>query len=499
MPHIWSRFILLKVAFLLLNATFCVASSSTASPIVIMVSFDGFRYDYLDKYKDALPTLRKLAREGVRADFVRNVFPTETFPNHYTLVTGLYPEHHGIIGNEMYDPVFDDIFTMKTNDSRWWDWGEPIWVTSEKQDMKSGVCFWPGYDVVIKGHQPTYRPMNSSYGRPYVDEENILPWKDRIDMAIKWLNGSDPPSVVLLYFNEPDEEGHKFGVDSIQMRNVLKKLDNNTLYLMEQLKQLDSFDRINIILTGDHGMMNFNSSMYLDIDQYINPESYISWCNSSLRMLITNSSTSTLEELYHTCKIAENITKAFNVYKKEEIPEYLHYRHNRRIADILVVMKPHFLINSSIHYVKTLKKNHTYGLHGYSPVVPEMHQYLIAYGPAFKTGYRSDPIYAVDLYTLMCHMLGIKPAKNDGDFDRISHILKSSNWVLNVIKSHKMMVIAIACTTLGLFSVAILYLISRRCCKYNDDLGTIRFTNRRKENFERPLMESDDEDEIVIM
>lgn len=478
---------------------FDINLATTPDSIVILVSFDGFRYDYIDKYRDSLPTLRTLAKNGVRADYVQNVFPTETFPNHYTIVTGLYPEHHGIVSNNMYDPVFNASFSLKTNDSRWWQWGEPIWVTTEKQHKKSGVCYWPGYDAVIKGYQPTYRPMNTSFKQPFVYSDHIMPWKDRIDMAVKWLNSTEPPSTVLLYFNEPDEQGHMFGTESQQVKHVLKELDGNTSYLMQQLHKLDCYDRINFIFTSDHGMIDYNISMFVNIDQYVDPESYIIWGKSPLRLLCTNSSKSTLEDLYHNLKIAENKTHAFTVYKKDELPDYFHYRHNRRIPDIIVVLKVYHLLNTTkVHYTKTLLRNETHGAHGYSASLKQMHQYLVAYGPAFKQGYRSGPVYEVDLYSLMCHILGIVPAKNDGDFNRISHILKSSNWFMHTIKSQKTVALAIACITVAAFIITIVVIIIKKC-RSKDNVGGVYFSNKRKENVEMPLIGTDDEDDLVVM
>ncbi|XP_031557015.1 bis(5'-adenosyl)-triphosphatase enpp4-like [Actinia tenebrosa] len=462
---------------------------------VLLISYDGFRYDYLEKYRDSLPTLTKIAQAGSKPDYVQNVFPGETLPNHYSIVTGLYPESHGIIANNIYDPVFNASFTMMTNDSRWWDSGEPIWVTNEKQGHKSGNCFWPGYDVKIKGQEVSLLP-NSSYGKPFAENENLMPWKDRVDLVVGWFNKSDPPSFVSLYFEEPDEVGHVHGTNSPQLAKCLSRLDDVTIYLMQSLKKLDVFDRINFIFTSDHGMIDYNTSNYINIDKYVDPESYIFWTCGSTKFLITNSSSTTLESLYKDFKTAEKETKGLiKVYKKQKIPEKFHYSHNRRIADIVVMVTPQYILNASKCGHSTKFPNVTYGAHGYSPFFPSMHPYLIAYGPAFKQGYRPGVIDILDLYPLMCHILDIKPAANNGSLDRIRHVLRSG-W----IQTHSKELIALGIGSVILILACILAtVIVWKRVKRKLAGRPVRF-NRNMAEWDQPLMDSDEEDgEIIVM
>ncbi|KAJ7392066.1 hypothetical protein OS493_015012 [Desmophyllum pertusum] len=147
--------------------------SESCADTVILVSFDGFRWDYLNMNRTKTDHFNGIIKQGVRAEYVRNVFPTVTFPNHYTIVTGMYPESHGILSNAMYDPVINDTFTMRTNDSKWWNtFSEPLWVTSQKQGKKSGMCYWPGYDVNYKGYKPSFSPSGLGLGRPFADRKN---------------------------------------------------------------------------------------------------------------------------------------------------------------------------------------------------------------------------------------------------------------------------------------------------------------------------------------
>ncbi len=160
-------------------------------PTVILISLDGFRYDYLDKYSP--PTLNQLAKDGVRAKWMIPSFPTKTFPNHYTVATGLYPEHHGIIENNIWD--FGVTFGLgkreEVQNSRWW-LGEPIWVTAEKQGLRAGAFFFPGTEAEIAGKRPTF----------WKQYDGKIPNNDRVDQILTWLDlprGRTPTDVHALF------------------------------------------------------------------------------------------------------------------------------------------------------------------------------------------------------------------------------------------------------------------------------------------------------------
>ena len=244
---------------------------------VLLVVFDGFGWDFLSEAHT--PNFDRLIENGVTVPFVWNVFPASSLPNHYTLATGLYPSSHGIIDNSVYDSVLNASFTMRTNDSVWFDNAEPIWVTNEKQGFKSGNCYWPGYNVNISGYYPSLNTINYGYEPPVdpVNSSNVMPFRDRVDVVIGWLTLPDPPTFVVVYFDEPDETSHKFGPQSNQTKQKIIALDNLMGYLMLRLKQKKIHDNLNLIITADHGQIGYNTSFFINIDQYVNPDLYDFW------------------------------------------------------------------------------------------------------------------------------------------------------------------------------------------------------------------------------
>jgi len=264
--------------FILLSA--CTSHEEISR--VLLISLDGFRWDYLQMVNNRginTSNFQMLIDNGVIVDgvSVQNVFITKTFPNHYSLVTGLYEESHGVVANEFYDPVYDEKFTIETsNDIKWWNGTgaqkvEPVWVTNDLEGDEhhaSGVYFWPGSEV--KGMQPRYfqSPFSMS-----------VPFADRVNTVAGWFTQEHMPiNFGVMYYHEPDITGHQHGPNSTEMFSMIAELDQDIGYLIHVLKEKDIFDELNIILTSDHGMTTMHSDVYLD--DHINSSLY-SWFGGS--------------------------------------------------------------------------------------------------------------------------------------------------------------------------------------------------------------------------
>jgi len=384
------------------------------------MSFDGFRWDYLDvahNYGQKTPNFDRLVSEGVsiQSPGIRNAFITKTMPNHYTIVTGLYEENHGIVANTFYDPVFNDTFDMTKNSSldiKWWrgtgeERIEPIWVTNDHHGDEhhvSGVFFWPGSEVPDFRPHHTYGPFNIS-----------VPFETRADTVVGWFTQHrDPINFGAMYYHEPDATGHKFGPLSQQVAMKIAELDGYVGYLIEQLEKAHLFQGLNLIITSDHGMQLITRSIHLD--DYVDPALYTAYGDSPVLHIVPKEGH--LEEIYNKLKPVKNLI----VYKKEEVDPELHYKNNRRIMPLVVAAAEGFRLCKTNDTC-----DQTTGNHGYDNRLSSMHPIFIAHGPAFKKEFVGAPFNSVDIYPLLCRLLGIEPQLNDGSFVNIKHILSDGD------------------------------------------------------------------------
>ena len=380
--------------------------------------------------RQAPPNLDGLIQTGATVPFVWNVFPTSSLPNHYTLATGLYPSSHGIISNQFYDSKLRKVFIMRSKDSVFFNNAEPIWVTNQKQGFKSGNCFWPGYNVKINGYYPSFSTRNSGY-EPPVDPKypwKVMPWHKRVDLVVTWLTSSDPPSFVVVYFEEPDEVSHKFGLDSKQTKLKIHDSDKIVGYLLKNLKKHKLQGKVNLIFTADHGQVGFNTSAFIDVDQYVLPDLYDFWPmgGGSILSMINPKKGKNFTEVVEKFRKAEAETGGkLKIFERNEIPENLHFNYENRVGELLIMMEaPWQLKTSKFGYRKSMPANFTRGTRGYNTSCKGMRPFFIAHGPTFKQGHRGQPIHSVDLYPLICHLLGIQPAPNNGSLDRVRDLLR---------------------------------------------------------------------------
>ena len=383
---------------------------------VILISLDGFRYDYVDKYEP--PTIKKLATEGVRAKWMIPSFPTKTFPNHYTVATGLYPQNHGIVDNYVYD--FGEIFSMskrkEVEDPRWW-WGEPIWVTAEKQGQIAASYFFVGSETTIAGEAPTH--WRNYNGRV----PNIM----RVDKILGYLDlpKERRPTMYSMYFSTTDDVGHEFGPDAEETKYAVLEVDEYIKRLVDGLKRRGIDKKVNIIITSDHGMASVDQRNAVVMDEYFDTEDK----TLAEPILTSGEIWQIFPKPGQESLIVDGLKniKHARCWQRAEIPARFHYNKGKRIAPI--VCSPDegwFLIRKKAYETQKASDNFAQirGAHGYDNQVQSMQATFIAHGEAFKKRFVAEPFENIEVYNIMCRILGLTPAKNDGDLNKVKGMLR---------------------------------------------------------------------------
>lgn len=382
-------------------------NKSSDSNIVIMLSLDGFRWDYPDMYDT--PNLDKIAQQGVKADAIIPCFPTKTFPNHYSMATGLYPDNHGLVNNTYYDPQREDIYRIgdrsKVEDGYYYG-GEPIWVTAEKQGIKSASFFWVGSEAEINGYRPSiWKRFDSS-----------VPYTDRMDSVISWtqLPTDIRPGLITWYIEEPDGIGHNFGPASSEMDNMIEKLDSIVGVFINRIQRLPNSDKINIIITSDHGMGETKGGKYINITENLKEH----WTE---RILGYNPVIfiDPVEKYSDSVEITLNSIEHVSLWDRNEVPSHLNYGKNDRISSLIITADSGWSIGT--------KENANFdigGAHGYDFTNSDMHAIFYAMGPDFNTNYSHKSFYNIDIYPLICEILGLEPEAVDGKLSRVELMLK---------------------------------------------------------------------------
>ena len=391
----------LALFVLFLAACAAPALKPKADSPVVLISIDGFRADYLDR--GLTPNLLALAADGVRAKAMRPSFPSLTFPNHYTLVTGLYPDHHGIVNNNMTDPALGKFTYKKSNElgGRWWDDAEPIWVTADKQGVRTATMFWPGSDVEIRGHRPDY----------YLSFNGKLTPDQRIKQFLAWfdLPADRRPRFFTLYFEQLDHESHEHGPDSPEANQALRVVDAAVGHLVDELKKRGQFSKVNLVIVSDHGMAETDNSRTIILDSMVNLE-HIDLATSGF-LVGVNPKPGFEAETEHAL-LGKH--PHLECWRKGELPSRLHYGTHPRIPAIVCLPESGWLAETQEFHNRPTHRAHG-GEHGYDNADPNMRALFIAHGPAFKQNLTVPEFNNVDVYSLLTDLLGIKPEPNDGN------------------------------------------------------------------------------------
>lgn len=360
-------------------------------PYVIMISADGFRYDYAERYN--AENLLSLSPKGARAVSMQPSFPSLTFPNHYTLVTGLYPSHHGLVGNSFYDSARKETYSMgardKVRDNSWYG-GTPLWTLAEKQGMLSASLFWVGSEVSHQGVKPTY----------YYEYNEKIPIDRRIQIVKDWLSlpADKRPHLITFYLSEPDYAGHRYGPEAPETEHAVRMVDSVIAALGNAVAETGL--PVNMIFLSDHGMTAVDKEHPLAMPAAIDRQKYI--IPSSGTMIdIHAKDAADIEPLYQQLKAGE---KDYHVYKKADMPATYHYgakddRMNR-IGDILVIPEWPKVFSD---------RTPGAGYHGFDPIkVKNMHAVFMAWGPKIKTGISVPTFENVHVYPFVAELLKLK-------------------------------------------------------------------------------------------
>ena len=374
----------------------------------VIISLDGLRWDYLDTYD--VPFMQQLAREGVKA-VMQPSFPSKTFPNHYTLATGLTPDHHGIITNTFWDRERGVEFSLGNKDTRskgYYYGGDPVWLTAKHQGVKTATVFWVGSDVAIQGEHP-------SYWLDYQTESAKMGYEARVDEIIRLLRlpEKDRPHLVMAYFEEPDRSGHSYGPMHRLTRHAIEDMDLLLSKLWARIQMLPIASQVNLIITGDHGMTSVDPKRFVDIDDVLPKHWYERFCND-YPTLIYASAPQYIDSICDALQGVDHI----RAWRKADLPAYLGYGTNKNMGDVVVLPDVGWLFAD-----KPSKKQR--GSHGFDHTAADMQVGFRAVGPDFKVGYeKPDRFRNVCIYPLLCYLLGVSPSPNDGSLDEVSDMLR---------------------------------------------------------------------------
>lgn len=359
---------------------------------VILISIDGFRDDYLNR--GATPVLDRLAAEGAHGP-MRPSWPSVTFPNHYTLVTGLHPDHHGIVSNRFFDPTLGT-FTMRSKETAWWDQAEPIWVTAEKAGLKTGTMFWPGSEVEIHGVRPSH----------WLAFDQSMSGDARVDQVLSWLDLpiDQRPRLGTLYFDIVDTIGHRYGPDAPETLEAAASVDASIGRLVEGLKSRGLSDRTMLVVVADHGMAATSPERVIWIDDLIDP--------AQLRIGYSGAVLTADPAPGHEAEVQAKLVGAhphMECWNKADVPTRLAYGSNPRVAAIVCRVETGW-----VAVTRDRPLTRPGGAHGYDNQAPEMRAVFIAHGPGVVAGRRLTDLDSVDVQPFLARMLGIQAPAGDG-------------------------------------------------------------------------------------
>ncbi|KAK6183131.1 hypothetical protein SNE40_010666 [Patella caerulea] len=418
---------------------------------LLMLLLDGFRWDYLDQPDLHLPGFRRILEIGIRTDYLKPVYPTLSYPNYYSIATGLYTENHGMISNYMYDEVEKESFLIGTNPeqyhSYWWNQAEPVWISAEKQKLNSYMYFWPGCEVTIRDVKPTQcRPYN---GPPSLNDFKRV----MADVMRKFVN--DEADLGGVYYEMTDKLGHDYGPKSKQLNDNIQALDAELFKLTEDMVKMGLNNKLNVMIFSDHGMTDMTNRTLIDTASILTRDDYdVIRENGPLSSLWPKPGKH--REVYHKLR---RFHRKMHVYERDDLPERYHYKHNARVAPItMIAEKPYYILTPvKPNYPSRKSDFHPrLGVHGYDDTDIDMRGIFLGFGPSFKAHYRGPGIENIHLYQIMCRILGLIPESHNGTWSTISGLVTDKlppavggASTLTVTYLTSMTLLVLICTILG--------------------------------------------------
>jgi predicted AlkP superfamily pyrophosphatase or phosphodiesterase len=392
--------------------------ATAIQPQLILISLDGYRADYLDRGYS--PVVAALASEGVHAKGMRPVFPSVTYPNHYTVVTGLYPDQHGVVNNTMHDPVLGNFSPgnrAANTDGRWWDQAEPIWVTAQKDGLRTASFFYPGTQAEIHGVRPSYWQLFDSSVQPDARVDQVLAWLD--------LPPDQRPSFVSLYFEQADVVGHDYGPDSMQVNAALVTVDAALGRLVEGLRRRGMFDETNLIVVSDHGMRGTSAQRVVVLDEIVEVD--------HIELVTTIVNVGINPKAGYEAEVERALLASHShlqCWKKGNLPKRFHYGHNARIPAIVCLPEDGWMVGTAAMASKRVPL----GEHGYDNDDPQMRALFVARGPAFKQHLTTPVFDNINVYVLLAKLLGVRPLQNEGSLAATAGMLRAGDGSGNMRK-----------------------------------------------------------------
>lgn len=393
-----------------------VAQKKSAEPYVLLVSFDGFRHDYVERFN--LPNFKRFIREGAAAEGLIPSFPSKTFPNHYTIVTGLYPGNHGLVDNGFYDPDQEKLYSMRNRevvtDSSFYG-GIPLWQLAKQNGIKSASYFWVGSELKQENLHPDY----------FYEYNQSVPFDQRVDKIVEWLAlpESERPRMITLYFSSPDFESHKYGPIAPETRAKVLEMDS---LLGMMMNRIDSTKLpVNMVLVSDHGMKELLdiTPTYIYLDELVKTKGSIKVVNGGTQAHLYAGSKAQSDSLAGALK---KVAKDFTVVSRKDFPASWHYN-NPRSGDILVIADPgkYLVTGDKQAHIKDSNKGGTFGVHGYDPArVKDMYGIFYARGPRVKAGKKIATFQNIHVYPFIALMMDITLPPIDGNENVLRPILR---------------------------------------------------------------------------